>query len=77
MDTPDIGPISPHFGPRRSTPDRRRPRQQHHAFEEIVRRLADEEEDEGGTPAPPDLQRRAPNVRRDGRDGDRHVDVLA
>lgn len=80
METPDIGPISPNFGLGRTTPDRRRPRQQRHSFDEAVRRLTaapDDEADAGADAVPVDLQRQAPNVRRDGRDGDRHVDVLA
>jgi len=85
MQIPDIGPLSPHFGLRRSTPDRRRNRERRQSFEAAVRRLNERAEDQAdehqtaGDPAaePVDLQRRTPNVRRDGQDGDRHVDVLA
>lgn len=80
METPNIGPLSPHFGLRRSAPDRRRPRQQRQLFDEAVRRLtagAGDEAAAGETTEPVDLQPRAPNGRREGEDGDRHVDVLA
>ena len=82
METPNIGPISPHFGPRRAARERRESRDRRRAFDEFVPSEADGAADsdadgETDDAKPADLQQPDRKRRKDGQDGGNHVDVLA